>query len=447
MTRAMNQGLAPLKSSEYDKLLRRWGFEPIDHGGNHPMYLAPNGITKFPISSAGKVTQRELRQAAKIVGVSRRAFLAGPPKTRPIRTVQVDPDELIRKAQAEMDELAVIAEQRAKEKQMAKVIEEKPKMGRPPGSGDQMIRQLFLDNPTEQLAFTRIVEQTGLSTGSVSGVLFRLKKEGFLRQDEKYGPYLLERRKQQLRQSERRRASDMKRAPESGPRNGNLRNEILRLLEENEGRPLSIDLVVEKLGTVRSSTANALLSLSRIGAIDQLGRGIYQFKMPQQNGSSVATIGHGDVSVVRGPASEGGSDGQAEGVLLEHVSSAGVQVPGVPAIGPEPGGRDRSGSGDVRHLREAGLEAAAWAGSRDPAEQGRAVGAGERAARPSQLQSPEREHGGRGEGFGPRDEAPIGLIPAGPSLWEEMKDLGDGRFLLRDENGELWVAKMQRLDV
>lgn len=339
-------GLAPLKTGEYDRLLRRWGFTPIEHGGNHPMYLAPNGITRFPISAADKVTQRELRQAAKIAGVSRRAFLAGPPKSRPIRTVPIDPDEEIRKAQAEMDELAVIAEQRAKEKQMAKVIEEKPKMGRPPGSGDQMIRQLFLDNPTEQLAFTRIVEQTGLSTGSVSGVLFRLKKEGFLRQDEKYGPYLLERRKQQLRQSERRRASDMKRAPESGPRNGNLRNEILRLLEENEGRPLSIDLVVEKLGTVRSSTANALLSLSRIGAIDQLGRGIYQFKMP-----------------------------------------------------------------------------------------------------PSQLQSPEREHGGRGEGFGPRDEAPIGLIPAGPSLWEEMKDLGDGRFLLRDENGELWVAKMQRLDV
>lgn len=352
MSRAMNQGLAPLKSSEYDRLLRRWGFEPIDHGGNHPMYLAPNGISKFPISAAGKVTQRELRQAAKLVGVSRRAFLLGPPKNRPIRRVEVE-DDLISRAQAHLDEQVALAEQRAKENRVAKVIEEK----RPYTKGvGEKVEQYVRDHPLTELRIRDVEEAVGSTgKGTVALALRRMAEQDGLLRSTARGTYMYgeDRRKAQVPTRSRRRSTDPK-------KNGNLRNDILSLLEENEGRPMSVDLVVQKLGTIRSSTANALLQLSRIGAIEQMGRGIYRFQMPHM-----------------------------DGVLSRDET---------PEVSTHPDDE------------------------------------------PIELYPTEQEYISQVQGV------PNPIIHSA-TMWEEMKDLGDGRFLLRDENGELWVAKMQRLEL
>lgn len=356
-------GLAPLKTSEYDKLLRGWGFVPLDHGGNHPMYLAPNGINKFPIST-GKVTQRELRQASKIVGVSRSVFLRGPSKTRPMRTEKVEGDDLVEKAQAHLDEQVAFAEQRAKEKQMAKVIR-----GRPRGEITNSIIRLFEENPTGKYMQSDVERECGLEKGSAAAPLFRMKNNGIIRQDEKGKPYSLDRRKKQIRTSERRRSTDRARKPEAGPRNGNLRNEILALLEANEGRPMSVDMVVEELGSVRSSTGNALLKLSRAGAIEMLTRGIYRFKMPEH----------------------------------EPEFRSDETVPVFTPQDDEP--IDLYPTPDER-----------WGRELDQIEAGMAA-------------------------------TPQATVSNGATLWEQMQDLGDHRYLLRDENGQLWVARMTTLEV
>jgi hypothetical protein len=352
---ARPSGLAPLKTGEYDKLLRQWGFEPIDHGGNHPMYLAPNGITRFPISTPGKVTQRELRQASKIVGVSRRAFLAGPPKNRPIRTVKVE-DDLIEKAQAHLDEQVRLAEQRAKEKQMAKVIDTPKRVGRPPDPDSirGRIRQLFMDSPNRYFTTTEISEKLGCSVKQAADAVFVMRSAGFIHRDDAAGAYCLATAKPEARPA---------RKPQSSPRNGNLRNEILALLEANEGRPMSVDMVVDKLGSVRSSTGNALLQLSRAGAIELLTRGIYRFKMPEHEASSV-------------------SDETPEGFAPQDSEPIDLY--------PTPNER--------------------WGRELDQIEAGMAA-------------TPQS------------------------TLWEQMQDLGDHRYLLRDENGQLWVARMQELNV
>lgn len=344
----MNQGLAPLKTSEYETLLKRWGFIPTDPGGNHLMFIAPDGINRFPISGS-KVTQRELRMAARLVGVSRRVFLQGPPKSRPIRRVEVE-DDLIAKAQAHLDEQVALAEQRAKENQMAKVIDQ-PKRPYTKGTSER-VYQYVKEHPRQELTPSAICEALGVprTSGTVNVALMNMASRDPLMKKLDRGRYIYGQEETPTRKTEQ------------SPRNGNLRNEILALLEENEGRPMSIDLVVQKLGTVRSSTANALLSLSRIGAIDQLGRGIYQFKMPHREPSSVSD----ETRVV----STHPDDEPIDLVPTEQAPLPAVPWPAV----------------TTEHIETA-------------------------------------------------------------TMWEEMKDLGDGRFLLRDENGELWVAKMQRLEL
>lgn len=374
-------GLAPLKTREYVSLLKDWGFTETDHGGNHPMFLTPDG-KRFPMSTPGKVTMSELRKAAKAVGVTRRQFLVGPPKKpgNRMRTVELQakvaeikeiyssvPLDLRLEAQQQaangiqvgLDQLVAKATKRAQQKEssVARVVRE--------GKVIDRIRQLFIDNPDKQFTASEIEARVGITKSQSGNPIMRLKQAGVIVSDGYGKPYRLavapEKVKEIKTTSEKRvRPEPVLPRPkvERAKRNGHLSFQILEVMEQNPDRPMSIDMVTAKVpNSPRSSVAAALLTLSQRNCIEQLARGIYRFNSPEKQ----------------------------EGFVSDET----------PPVSTHP------------------------------------------------------------------DDEPIDLVPATPLpaepveaprivssvLWEQVQDLGDSRFLLRDDGGTLWVAKMQRLDV
>lgn len=359
------KGLEPIKTREYIDLLKEWGFTSIDHGGRHPMMLTPDGLTRFPLSTPGKVTSVEVRRAARLVGVSRRDFLNGPPKKRTMRAARVgwqgvmdaakeagvaavasktvaeqqlaSAEEIVAQLR-ELEKMEGTAALRAKENKVAKVITSKRAYTK--GTSEK-VQQFVLANQGRDLRTSEIERGSGAPrTGATHAALTRMAETdpNLVKVERgvwRYGPEI---------------PAPIESSQSNGHKDANVRNKVLAFMEEHADRPVTIDMVVNSLGTIRSSTTAALLALYRLGCIDQVSRGIYQFNTPT-------------------------SPDPSPGFVSDETT----------------------------------------------------------------------------DGFGDRDNEPIDLVPTptptGATMWEQIKTLANGRILLQDEDGGLWVASMTRLEV